>query len=110
MIEEIVINYLTERGFDVYAEVPVNPSRSYVVIQRSSGNYTNQIRHIGMYTESRSRNSKLEAARIHEAVIEAMRDIRNHTEIFRCELNADYDAAMTSTKEYRYQALWDITV
>lgn len=110
MIEEIVINYLLERGFEVYAEVPVNPSRLYVVIQRTSGSYTDQLRHIGLYTESRCRDSKLEAARLHEAVIEAMRDIRNHTELFRCELNADYDAALTSSKEYRFQALWDITM
>ncbi len=113
MIEEIVIRYLAGKGIaggNVYAEVPLNPPVAYVLIQRSSGTITNQLRHLGLYTESRCRRSKLEAARLHEDVIAAMRNIRDETELFRCDLNAEYDAAMTQTKEYRYQALWEITM
>lgn len=112
-IEEIVIRYLTGKGIaggHVYAEVPETPPASYVLIQRSSGSISNQIRQLGLYTESRSRRSKLEAAQLHEEVIAAMRIIRDFTPLFRCDLNAEYDAAQTQTKEYRYQALWEITM
>ena len=113
MIEETVINYLIAQGIAdgaVYAEVPLKDIPDhYVLIQRSSGSITDYIRQIGLYTEARSRISKLDAAQLHEDVISAMQEIRDHTELFRCKLNAEYDAALTSTKEYRYQALWDIT-
>lgn len=113
MIEETVINYLISQGIAegaVYAEVPLKdiPDR-YVLVQRSSGSITDYIRQFGIYTEARSRISKLDAAQLHESVISTMMEIRDHTDLFRCNLNADYDAALTSTKEYRYQALWNIT-
>ena len=113
-IEEIVIGYLTSKGIAdgaVYAEVPANDiPDNYVLIQRSSGSINNHIRQLGLYTEARSRNSKVDAARLHEDVIAVMQSIRDETPLFRCDLNADYDAAQTSTKEYRYQALWEITM
>lgn len=111
-IEELVINYLLESNVstDVYAEVPLDPPDKYVLVQRSSGNYQNEIRHIGLYTEVRCRTSKLEAAQLHEDVVAAMRSMRDSAPVFRSELVSDYDAAMTSTKEYRFQALWEITL
>ena len=112
-IEEIAINYLLAAnvvGTDVYAEVPLDPPDKYVLVQRSSGSYQNELRHIGLYTEVRCRTSKLEAAELHEAVVAAMRSMRDHTPVFRCELVSDYDAALTSTKEYRFQALFEITL
>ena len=112
-IEETVISYLAGAGIangKIYAEVPLDPDEKYVLVQRSSGSYQNQIRHIGLYTEVRCRTSKLEAAQLHEEVIAVMREIRNSTPIFRCEMISDYDAMMTETKEYRFQALWEITL
>ena len=110
-IEQIAIDYLLASGFtEVYAEVPLDPSDKYVLVYRSSGNYLNEIRHMGLYTEVRCRTSKLEAAELHESVIAAMRTMRDSTPLFRCGLVSEYDAAMTSTKEYRFQALWEITI
>lgn len=112
MIETVIIDYLVGLGIaagHVYAETPVNPPAEYVVISRTRGAKTNQIRSYGIYTESRSKTSKETAAVLHEAVLSAMEEIRDHTSLMRCDLETEYDAAMTSTKEYRYQALWGIT-
>ena len=112
MIESIIINYLINQGVangKVYAETPVDPPAEYVLVSRTRGNIYNRVRSYGIYTESRSRTSKETAATLHETVISAMDEIRDHTSLMRCELETDYDAAMTSSKEYRYQALWGIT-
>lgn len=112
MIEPIILNYLSDKGIaggHVYAETPVDPPAEYVVISRTRGSENNQIRSYGVYTEARAKDSKLAAATLHEAVIAAMKQIRDYTSLMRCDLETEYDAAMTSTKEYRYQALWAIT-
>lgn len=112
MIETVVINYLIGLGIangHVYAETPVDPDDEYVVVSRTRGSITDKIRSYGIYTESRAKASKADAAELHEAVIAAMQNICDTTTLMRCKLETDYDAAMTSTKEYRYQALWGIT-
>ena len=112
MIETIIIDYLIDQGIangHVYAETPVNPPAEYVLVHRTRGDINNRIRSYGVYTESRSKTSKATAAGLHETVISAMEEIRDHTSLMRCDLETEYDAAMTSTKEYRYQALWGIT-
>lgn len=112
MIEKTVIDYLIAKGIaggKVYAETPVNPPASYVVVSRARGGITDQIRSYGIYTESRAKADKVTAATLHEQVITAMLNIRNETELMRCKLETEYDAAMTASKEYRFQALWAIT-
>lgn len=113
-IEELVISYLIGRnipgiGRNVYAEVPVDIPDNYVLIRRSGGSQADYIRNYNVYTETISRTDKLTAARNHEAVIGAMNEIRDYTDVFRCALNSDYDATNTATKEYRFQALWQMT-
>lgn len=113
-IEELVIDYLTRQnipgiGLAVYAETPVDPPENYVLIQRSNGSMANYLRDFSIYTETVSRKDKLMAARLHETVIEAMLRMPDIENIFRCNLNSDYDATRAEKKDYRYQALWQIT-
>ena len=80
MIEQTIIDYLVTKGIaggKVYAETPVKPPATYVIVS--------------------------------QAVIAAMLEIRDNTTLMRCNLETEYDAAMTSSKEYRYQALWGVT-
>lgn len=114
VIEELVINYLVSQNIEgigghVYAETPVDAPDDYVLIQRAGGSQANFIRQHTVFTEVISRRSKIDAAKNHEAVIEAMLEMRDHTDVFRCVLNSDYDATNPARKEYRYQALWQIT-
>lgn len=110
-IEQIVIDYLTAQdipgiGGNVYAEIPENPAERYVTVRRASGSITNFIRDANIITEAVSRKSMLDAAEIHEAVINAMLTAPEHTKLYSCRLNNDYNATKTNTKEYAYQALW----
>ena len=112
MIEQTIIDYLVTKGIargKVYAETPVKPPATYVIVSRARGGITDHIRSYGIYTESRSKTDKVTAATLHEAVIAAMLEIRDNTTLMRCNLETEYDAAMTSSKEYRYQALWGVT-
>lgn len=114
-VEQIIIEYLQDQDIDgiganVYAETPVDPPVRYVTVRRASGSRTNEIRQTNIVTEVCSRESLLDAAEHHELVITAMLGIRDHTPLYGCRLNNDYNATRTNTKTYAYQALWQATM
>lgn len=111
MIEVTILNYLmnkTSVGTEVYAEVPVTPPDEYILIERTAGNKTNHIEHAMIAVRSVSKYSLIRAMTINEEVKDAMEDLYAHTEVFGCELNSNYNFTNTQTKEYRYQAVFDI--
>lgn len=114
MIEATIIQYLTAQdlpgiGAHIYGETPAeNIPENYVLIRRTGGSMANYIRQYNIYTETVGKD-RLTTLQNHEAVVSAMLAIRDHTDIMSCRLNSDYDATNTRTKEYRYQALWQIT-
>lgn len=110
-IEEIVINYLIAQdidgvGLNVYAEKPVDPPERYITVRRTGGASENRIRNNTLVTEVVSRKSLLDAAEIHEQVLSLMEEARDHTDLYSCTLNSDYNATRPDSKEYAYQALW----
>lgn len=113
MIEEIICNYLISRnlleGDRVYLEVPVNPPAEYIVIEKTSSGMHNKIRNAMIAVQSISRNRLVTAASINEAVIEAMEEFaQNSEEIYSCTLNTDYNFTDPKTREYRYQAVFNL--
>lgn len=113
-IEALIIKYLSDANIDgigrnVYAETPVDLPDNYVLVSRTGGGISNYLRDYAVYTETVSRNDKLTAATLHEAVVEAMLTLPDSTNVYRCRLNSDYDATRPEMKDYRYQALWQIT-
>ena len=58
---------------------------------------------------SLSGNTLLEALELNEEVKQAMFDIISEDEIIRSDLNSDYNYTDNTTKEYRYQAVFEIT-
>lgn len=114
MIEATIISYLIDAaipgiGSHIYAETPAeNIPENYVLIRRTGGSMADYIRQYNIYTETVGKD-RLTTLQNHEAVIAAMLEIRDHTELMACRLNSDYDATTTRTKDYRYQALWQIT-
>lgn len=113
-IEKRVLNYLVSQSlygiFDhVYAETPVDPPDEYVLIQRTGGGAANKIREHTIITETISRKSKQTAVELHEEVVEAMLRMADTADVYSCRLNSDYESTRADRKEYRFQALWQIT-
>lgn len=106
-IEEIICNFLTEK-IDVIAlpEKPNRPFHRKVFVERTGGGgkflleTTIAIQSYG--------DSKYEAAALNDEVILAMNDAIECSEITEVELNSNYDFTDIETKEYRYQAVFDI--
>ena len=119
--EEIMINYLTENaiagiGTHIYAEKPVDQEDAYILIRRTGGSERDYIRSYLMITEVCVRRdeenglTKLYAAEIFEELLQKMRSIADTTALYGCHKNSDYDATDPESKEYRYQALWEISM
>ncbi|MBR3124622.1 MAG: hypothetical protein IKF42_04225 [Mogibacterium sp.] len=113
IIEKKILDYLTETdlplvGENVFMEVPVYPPEAYVVIEKTGGRGGSMEQAV-FAVQSYSAKSLLDAATINHAVKEAMKGFRDATvNVFRCELNSDYNFTNTNTKEYRYQAVFNI--
>ena len=108
MIEKTVLDYLDDAlQVPVYMEVPENPPKEYIVIEKTSGGVRNHIYNATLAIQSVSESLYL-AAGINEQVKAAMEVIADKTEISKCDLNSDYNFTDTSTKKYRYQAVFDL--
>lgn len=110
MLEEQLISYLrTKTGLHVSNEVHAGKRRyEYILVQRTNGGCTNHIRNATYAVQSISYYSKLRAAQINETVKTAMEEFEEASNISACRLNSDYDFTNPNTKEYRYQAVFDI--
>lgn len=114
MIEAIVLNYLIGCDFDgirnnVFAEVPVNPPTEYIVIEKTAGGEDNKIHSAMIAIQSYSKTSLLTAAQINQAVVDAMEVMAETVaEIYSSKLNSDYNFTDPETREYRYQAVFNL--
>lgn len=116
IIEETLLKYLQEANIDavgtnVYTMTPKQPlDGNYIIIDKTGSAYQNGISRATIAIQSISSESLYKAAQINEAVIEAMGDFPGSvTNVFGCHLQADYNFTNTTTKQYRYQAVYDIT-
>lgn len=109
MIEQIIIEYLNGlHNAPAYAEVPaVKPSR-YFIVEKTGSSTMDHIYSATIAIQSYSSGSMEDAMNMNEIVKDAMADIDNAL-IGSVRLNADYNFTNTSTKEYRYQAVFNIT-
>lgn len=113
MIEITVLNYLLGKSLsvdnNVFCEVPEKDiPKEYVLIEKTGSNRINRIDQAMITIQSISQESLLDAMKLNEEVKEAMDEIVELPEIFRCELNSDYNFTNTRTKEYRYQAVFNL--
>ena len=111
IIEAEVVAYLVSalQTQYVYAERPANPPEEYYVIERTSGSEANHIQRATIAVQSISGNSLLRAAQMSNAVTRAMPGIVQATEdVSCCRLNSEYNFTDTETKQYRYQAVFDL--
>ena len=107
MIEKVVLDYLeTKLEVGCYLEVPSEQS-SFIVIEKTGSSDEDGIYGATIAIQSYA-PSLYEAASLNEQVKDAMKDIVELDEVSDCDLNSDYNFTNTLTKQYRYQAVFDL--
>lgn len=119
MIETTVLNYILDKsaeglieGIDdnVFMEVPESLPERYIVIEKVGGGRENQIDRARIAVQSISGTSLAEAARINRDVIDIMDQFAAESpDVYSCRLETDYNFTNTRTREYRYQAVFNLT-
>lgn len=107
MIEKIVLDYLSEAlDYPVYMEEPNNKPERYYLIEKTGGGKRNQICTATIAVQSIAERL-VYAAQMNETLKTAMEGIIILDDIGSCRLNSDYNFTDTTTKRYRYQAVYD---
>lgn len=108
IIEELLITHLSGLlSVPVYAERQEDLDSSYVLVEKTAGGETEYIRNATIAIQSYA-GTLYEAAELNEEVKSAMYSFIDHDEIAHCELNTDYNFTDTTSKQYRYQAVYDV--
>lgn len=109
VIEKIVLDYLNDvLSVPAYTEKPEEPPIRYVIIEKTGGSTENFINSATLALQSHAESLFL-AAELNEEVINAMDNIIVLDDIAKSKYNTDYNFTDTSKKEYRYQAVYDLT-
>lgn len=95
-------------GVAVFLEHEDKMPASFVLFEKTGGGLKNGVHKATFAFQSYGR-TLYEAARLNEAVKEAVLGLVTCDEIGGVRLNSDYNFTDTTTKAYRYQAVFDIT-
>ena len=108
MIELIVKNYLsTKLEIPIVFEHQKNLPKRFILIQKTSGSRENFLNSSTVAIQSYA-ESMFEAAKLNEKIKNLMYDLITVDEVSSVDLNSDYNFTDTETKQYRYQAIFDI--
>lgn len=108
MIEILMLEHLQERlGIPVYAEVPEKKPERFIVIRKGDERRDNFLRCATMLARSYA-PSLLAAMELSQQVLGAMDIFPEHPRISGCYCTGDYNFTDEETKQYRYQAVFDI--
>lgn len=108
MIElTIKTHFDTVLDVDVYFEQPETAPESFVLIEKTGSGRTNKLNSSTFAFQSYA-GSMYEAASLNEQVKAAADSLVSLDEIASVSLNSDYNFTDTTTKRYRYQAVYDI--
>lgn len=92
----------------VYLEKPQRDiPQSYVLIEKTGSSVRDLVVNTTFAVQSYG-PSLYEAASLNEKVKQAMLEVNAHNEFSKVALNSDYNYTNTVTKEYRYQAVFDV--
>ena len=107
---EIVIKQFLDKNLAApsYLEKPAKPPDRYVLFEKTSGRDKDQISSSTFAFQSYA-ESMYEAAKLNEELKRAVRDLIIENDISHIKLNSDYNFTDTTTKEHRYQAVFDIS-
>lgn len=108
MIELIIRKYLVSKlEIPVVLEHQKNLPKRYILLEKTSGKRNNYLNSSTIAIQSYA-ESLLEAAKLNEKIKNIMYDLIEVDEVSRVDLNSDYNFTDTETKQYRYQAVFDI--
>ena len=107
MIEKIIYDYLKGQGIAAYMQKPKDPPSEYVLLEKTGSSRTNHINSATIALQSYA-GSLYSAALLNERVKDAMDNSIVLDDICSASLNSDYNFTDTTTKEFRYQAVYDI--
>lgn len=108
MIELVILNHLKQvLNVGVYLESPDPAPEKYVLFEKTGSGSVNRLSSSTFAFQSCA-NSIYEAAALNEKVKEAVEELITLDEIGKVKLNSDYNFTDTTTKKYRYQAVYDI--
>lgn len=109
MIEKTILDYLNSKlSVECYMERPKELPTEYVLIEKTGGSVDNTLKSTTVAIQSYS-DSLYKASLLNEQVKEAMDNIIELNEVTRSHLNSDYNYTDTRSKEYRYQAVFNLT-
>lgn len=110
VIEYEMLKYLNDHldGIPAYMEEPQDLDDEYIIIEKTGSSSENYINSATFAIQSYS-TSLQGAIDLNEAVKDVMDRFWEHTSIYSCKLNSDYNFTDTETQRYRYQAVYDIT-
>lgn len=106
MIEVTILDYLKTK-LSVPVVMEKTTDKEFVLLEKTGSGRNDYINNSTFAIQSYS-DSLYKAALLNEKVKEAMEDIIALNEVCSCELNTDYNFTDTQTKQYRYQAVFDI--
>ncbi len=107
MIEKIVLDYLKSKSINAYMERNNGIKGDFVLIEKTGGGEENHIKNSTLAIQSFS-DSLYNTALLNEKIKELMKQIIELDEVSKCSLNSDYNYTIPNTKEYRYQAIFDL--
>lgn len=109
MIEAVLYEYLKDALYvPVYMEMPKTPPTRFVLLEKTAGGLVNHISSAVLAIQSHA-ESMYQAAALNETVKAAMLEAVILDDIASVRLNSDYNYTDGTTKDYRYQAVFDIT-
>ena len=110
MIEKITIKHLSEfaGSVPVCGEVPEKPPATYIIVEKTGAGEKDKINSAAVIVQSYAATMQ-KAAELNEAVKKWMKLLSLRPEVSACKLDSDYNYTDTTKKEYRYQAVFDVT-
>jgi len=108
MIEVTILNHLkTKLSVPVRLEKPESAPSEYVLFEKTGSDRLNHLSASTFAFQSYS-DSMYGAALLNEETKKAVDSLIELNEIASVKLNTDYNFTDTTTKKYRYQAIYDI--
>ncbi|MBQ1573065.1 MAG: hypothetical protein IIZ78_18190 [Clostridiales bacterium] len=109
MIEKAIYDFLDENmSYPVFMEIPKSSPEKFYVIEKTGSSESNHISSSTFAIQSYA-TSLYEAADMNEDLKQVMlNDLIEEDIIASVQLNSDYNYTDTTTKRYRYQAVFDI--
>lgn len=111
MVESTILSHLNSvLSVPAYMEEPekIPKGKKYVILEKTGSSKRNNVSHATFAVQSYG-PSMVDAAELNEDVKAAMESLIELPEIGASKLNSDYNFTDTTTKRYRYQAVFEVT-